>query len=61
LVVDKAHEHGLAACIQPGNMAQAREWMEIGFNAISYNGDLTLYVDALTQAVEDIRKLAGGL
>ena len=47
------------ACIQPGNMAQAREWMEIGFNAISYNGDLTLYVDALTQAVEDIRKLAG--
>jgi 2-dehydro-3-deoxyglucarate aldolase/4-hydroxy-2-oxoheptanedioate aldolase len=61
LVVDTAHEHGLVACIQPGNMAQAREWMEIGFNAISYNGDLTLYVDALTQAVEDIRKLAGGL
>ena len=60
LVVDTAHEHGLVACIQPGNMAQAREWMEIGFNAISYNGDLTLYVDALTQAVEDIRKLAGG-
>jgi 2-keto-3-deoxy-L-rhamnonate aldolase RhmA len=58
LVVDTAQEHSLVACIQPANMDQAREWMEIGFNAISYAGDLTLYVDALSQAVEDIRKLA---
>jgi 2-keto-3-deoxy-L-rhamnonate aldolase RhmA len=60
LVVDTADKHDLVACIQPGNMAQVREWIEIGFKAISYSGDLFLYVDALTEAVADVRKLAGG-
>jgi 2-dehydro-3-deoxyglucarate aldolase/4-hydroxy-2-oxoheptanedioate aldolase len=60
VVVDTAHKHGLVACIQPSNMAQAQEWMEIGFNAISYGGDLSVYMDAITQAVSDVRKLADG-
>lgn len=60
VVVDTAHKHGLVACIQPSNMAQAQEWMEIGFNAISYSGDLLVYIEAMTQAISDVRKLADG-
>jgi len=58
VVVDTAHKNGLVACIQPGNMAQAQEWMEIGFNAISYSGDMSVYIEAMTQAISNVRKLA---
>jgi hypothetical protein len=34
--------------------------MEIGFNAISYSGDLSVYIEAMTQAISDVRKLADG-
>jgi 2-keto-3-deoxy-L-rhamnonate aldolase RhmA len=59
-VVDAANRHTLGAAIQPGNLTQTQEWMKIGFNVISYSGDLFFYRDALTQAVADVRKLAGG-
>jgi len=58
LVVGTARSHGLAAGIQPGSLAQAQEWMEIGFNVISYGGDLRVYLKALTEAVSAVRKLA---
>jgi 2-dehydro-3-deoxyglucarate aldolase/4-hydroxy-2-oxoheptanedioate aldolase len=58
-VVDVAGKRGLATCIQPGNLDQAREWLEMGFNAISYSGDLFIYIDALTHGVADVRKLTG--
>jgi 2-keto-3-deoxy-L-rhamnonate aldolase RhmA len=58
-VVDTARQHGLAAGIQPGNMAQAQEWIELGFDVISYSGDLYVYLDAMTRAVADVRGLAG--
>ena len=51
-----ARRHGLAAIIQPGNPTQLREWLALGFNAISYGADCFLYRDALTKAVEDARK-----
>ena len=57
LVVDTAHQHGLGAGIQPGSLAQAQEWLETGFNVISYNGDLYVYLEAMTQAVAGLRKL----
>jgi 2-dehydro-3-deoxyglucarate aldolase/4-hydroxy-2-oxoheptanedioate aldolase len=57
LVVDTAHKHGLATCIQPRSLVQAREWLGIGFNVISYSGDYLLYMDSLTQGVTDVRKL----
>jgi 2-keto-3-deoxy-L-rhamnonate aldolase RhmA len=60
VVVDTAHKHGLVTCIQPGNMAQAQEWIEIGFNAISYSSDLLVYIGAMTQAISDVRKLVDG-
>jgi 2-dehydro-3-deoxyglucarate aldolase/4-hydroxy-2-oxoheptanedioate aldolase len=59
-VVDTAHRHNLGAGIQPGNLGQAQEWLEIGFNVISYSGDLYVYLDAMTQAVAGLRKLSGG-
>ena len=59
-VVDTAHRHSLGAGIQPSNLGQAQEWLETGFNVISYSGDLYVYLDAMTQAVAGLRKLSGG-
>jgi len=61
LVVDTARKHGLAAGIQPGSLAQAQEWVEMGFNVISYNGDLYVYIDAMTRAVAGVRELTQGM
>lgn len=58
-VVATCRKHGLAAGIQPGNLAQAQEWMEMGFNAISYSGDFMVYAAAMKEGVDGIRKLAG--
>jgi 2-keto-3-deoxy-L-rhamnonate aldolase RhmA len=60
LVVDTARRHGLAAGIQPGSLAQAQEWLEIGFNVISYGGDMRVYLNALAGAVAGVRRLAAG-
>jgi 2-keto-3-deoxy-L-rhamnonate aldolase RhmA len=60
LVIDTCRKHNLAAGIQPGNLAQAQEWMEMGFNVISYSGDFMVYAAAMTEAVAGVRKLAGG-
>jgi 2-keto-3-deoxy-L-rhamnonate aldolase RhmA len=59
-VVDTAHRHSLGAGIQPGNLGQAQEWLEAGFNVISYSGDLYVYLEAMTQAVAGLRQLSGG-
>jgi hypothetical protein len=48
----------LAAGIQPGSLAQAEEWMNMGFNAISYSGDFFVYLEAMRQGVSGVRKLA---
>ena len=59
LVVDTCHKHGLGAGIQPADLAQAQEWMAMGYNVISYSGDFFVYSEALRQGVEGVRKLAG--
>jgi 2-keto-3-deoxy-L-rhamnonate aldolase RhmA len=59
-VVDTAARHGLGAGIQPGSLAQAREWMATGFNVISYSGDFFVYKEALSRAVAEVRALASG-
>jgi 2-keto-3-deoxy-L-rhamnonate aldolase RhmA len=56
-VVATARKHHLAAGIQPGSLAQAEEWMEIGYNVISYSSDFPVYTAAMSQAVTDLRKL----
>lgn len=57
-VVEVARKYGLGAGIQPGTMAQAQEWMALGYNVISYGIDFGVYAGAMKQAVTDVRALA---
>ena len=54
-VAETTKKNGQAAGIQPGNIEQAREWMDIGFNLISYSADHGVYRAALRSAVQDLR------
>lgn len=56
-VVEVARKHGLGAGIQPGSLEQAQEWIEMGFNVISYSADLFVYLDAMTRSVASVRNL----
>lgn len=58
-VVEVARKHNLAAAIQPGSPGQLREWLDMGFNAISYGADSYLYKDALSSAIAEVRKTIG--
>jgi 2-dehydro-3-deoxyglucarate aldolase/4-hydroxy-2-oxoheptanedioate aldolase len=57
-VVAAARKHAVGAGIQPGSLAQAEEWMKMGFNVISYSTDFALYTAVLTDAVTEVHKLA---
>jgi 2-keto-3-deoxy-L-rhamnonate aldolase RhmA len=57
-VVDACNRRNLGAGIQPGSIEQAREWLEIGFNVISYGTDMSVYLAAMTDAVTQVRALA---
>ncbi len=57
-VVSTTRQHGLGAGIQPGSIEQARGWIEMGFNVISYGADYSLYLGALKEGVEQVRSLA---
>jgi 2-keto-3-deoxy-L-rhamnonate aldolase RhmA len=61
LVVETCRKYKLGAGIQPANLAQAQEWMEMGFTIISYSGDFFVYGEAMKQGVAGVRKLAGEL
>ena len=58
-VIDVAHQCGLPAIIQPGSMAQMEEFLDLGFNVISYGADFPLYREALARAVADVRQIVG--
>ena len=57
-VAAAAKERGQMAGIQPGNLEQASEWMEIGYDMISYSADISVYSAALVAEVEAARGLA---
>ena len=57
-VVDACNRHNRGAGIQPGSIEQAREWLETGFNVISYSTEMAVYLTAMTQAVQQVRALA---
>jgi len=57
-VVEVARHYGLGAGIQPGTLAQAQEWMGLGYNVISYGIDFAVYADAMKRAVADVRAFA---
>lgn len=59
-VVETANKQNLGIGIQPGNLEQAQEWMEMGFNVISYSGDFFVYQTAMQQAVTSVREFANG-
>ena len=59
-VVEAARQHGLAAGIQPRTLAQAQEWLDLGFNVVSFGSDFVVYQDTLTQGVAQVRKMAEG-
>jgi 2-keto-3-deoxy-L-rhamnonate aldolase RhmA len=58
-VAEVARKYGKAAGIQPGNVEMARQWMEIGFNMISFGSDFAVYQNALRSAVGSLRSLGG--
>ncbi|MCC9078527.1 aldolase/citrate lyase family protein [Litorilinea aerophila] len=58
-VVEVGQRHGLGIGAQPNSVAQAQEWLELGFNVISYGGDFSVYLAALSSAVAEVRRLAG--
>ena len=54
-VAEAAKRHGKAAGIQPGSVKQAREWMALGYNVISYAVDHAIYRAGLKVAIEELR------
>ncbi len=54
-VIATTQRHGLRAGIQPGSLQQARLWMELGFDVISYGSDHLVYQRALSEGVKQIR------
>lgn len=58
-VVETAKKYGLGAGIQPGNLDLAKTWTSMGFNVISYGSDHTVYLQAMTRAISDLRQLRG--
>lgn len=57
-VTRTAKQRGLFAGIQPGSLEQAREWMEMGFNLISYSSDVGVYSAGLVAEVSVARAAA---
>ena len=57
-VTQTARDRGLFAGIQPGSLSQAKEWMEIGFNLISYSTDIGIYCAGLVSELNAVRAIA---
>lgn len=54
-VIDIAKANGKTAAIQPGDQKQAEQWIDMGFNVISWKADLALYRGALVSEVAWVR------
>ncbi|MDX1981953.1 MAG: aldolase/citrate lyase family protein [Bryobacteraceae bacterium] len=58
-VVEVCAKHGKRAGIQPGNEAQADQWIGLGFNAISWGTDISVYRRALGLEIAAVRSKLG--
>lgn len=58
-VTSVAKAHGVGAGIQPGSIEQAREWIALGFDVVSYSTDMAVYLAAMNHAVGQVRALTG--
>jgi len=56
MVVEAAQRSGKAAGIQPASLAQAEQWLEIGYNVISWKSDAQLYQAALKTELAELRR-----
>ena len=56
-VVAAANAAGKVAGINPGTQEQARDWMRLGFRAISWSNDVTVYRAGLASAIAGIREI----
>jgi 2-dehydro-3-deoxyglucarate aldolase/4-hydroxy-2-oxoheptanedioate aldolase len=54
-VVAAARKHGKLAGIQPGDAAQADQWIGLGFNVISWKADIAIYRGALESEIKALR------
>jgi 2-keto-3-deoxy-L-rhamnonate aldolase RhmA len=55
-VIDAAKRYGKRSAIQPNNAVQAGEWLDLGFNVISYGLDFAVYRDALRASIDALRQ-----
>jgi 2-keto-3-deoxy-L-rhamnonate aldolase RhmA len=56
-VVDAAQRHGKLLGIQPGSADMAAEWINLGFNVVSWGSDISVYRAALEAGVKKLRQL----
>jgi 2-keto-3-deoxy-L-rhamnonate aldolase RhmA len=55
-VIAATRKHNKIAGINPSVPEQAEEWIAAGFNAISWGNDVTVYRNALTPAIQNLRR-----
>jgi 2-dehydro-3-deoxyglucarate aldolase/4-hydroxy-2-oxoheptanedioate aldolase len=55
-VIAATRKHNKIAGINPSVPEQAEEWIAAGFNAISWGNDVTVYRNALTPAIQSLRR-----
>jgi 2-dehydro-3-deoxyglucarate aldolase/4-hydroxy-2-oxoheptanedioate aldolase len=55
-VVAAARKHGKLAGIQPGDAAQADQWIGLGFNVISWKVDIAIYRSTLEAEIKALRE-----
>jgi 2-dehydro-3-deoxyglucarate aldolase/4-hydroxy-2-oxoheptanedioate aldolase len=58
-VVEAARRHGKHAGMQPGSLEQAAQWIEIGYDVLSWSSDIAVYRAALNHGVAQLRERAG--
>ena len=58
-VVKAAKDNDITAGIQPANLAQAEQWLEIGFNVMSWSTDLGVYAGAMEAELAELRSKLG--
>ena len=54
-VVEAGRRHGKHLGMQPTTMEQAKEWIGLGFDVISWGADVSVYRAALLKGVGDLR------
>ncbi len=59
-VVAACEAAGKAPGIMAGTVEDGRRWLDRGFRAIAYSGDLWVYQQALAQGIGALRDIAGG-